>query len=334
VFMKFTCLKIVIALVMCVTALAQQGYEIIRGPFGAIVAVRDEGHNWISPILVYSDQELELYIPDVTGGGWAFWFGQQFEANGTYPIKLYSRFKTGTPHYEVYFLVVDAHRRTVRELWPPVVLDKYRSYAGMAKRSFVEETPFSILVPRTVKGLTRTNNLIEQEVKDFNSSGTREKFQKNLQQQNEVVKKMVRRSYGYDENGDRNCAPMSDEAWKNWHSTGCPPPTLPPASPTPPALPLPPIKLASGVLAPRAIYAPDPGYSDLARKKGLSGTVLLSFVVDVNGTTRDIVVKRGLGMGLDEKAMEAVSTWRFEPGINDGKPVAVPLNVEISFRLY
>jgi TonB family protein len=45
-------------------------------------------------------------------------------------------------------------------------------------------------------------------------------------------------------------------------------------------------------------------------------------------------IARSLGMGLDEKAIEAVQKWKFAPGVKDGVPVAVQVNVEVSFRLY
>jgi len=89
-----------------------------------------------------------------------------------------------------------------------------------------------------------------------------------------------------------------------------------------------------GVLAPRAIYDPEPEYSEEARKVKLQGTVLLSLIVDVNGRARDIRVVRSLGLGLDEKAIEAVKRWKFNPGTKDGIPVATDVNVEVSFRLY
>lgn len=60
----------------------------------------------------------------------------------------------------------------------------------------------------------------------------------------------------------------------------------------------------------------------------------MRIVVDANGIPQDIRVTRPLGMGLDEKAMEAVRQWRFKPAMKDGAPVAVAINVEISFRLY
>jgi protein TonB len=93
-------------------------------------------------------------------------------------------------------------------------------------------------------------------------------------------------------------------------------------------------RVGGGVSAPRALYAPDPEYSDAARKAKYQGTVVLWVVVDQNGRPRQVKIARSLGMGLDEKAIEAVRTWRFEPALKDGRPVAVQVNVEVNFRLY
>jgi TonB family protein len=89
-----------------------------------------------------------------------------------------------------------------------------------------------------------------------------------------------------------------------------------------------------GVTQPRPIYDPEPDYSDAARKAKYQGSVLLWLVVGPDGRPHNIRVQRSLGMGLDEKAMAALSTWRFEPARLDGQPVAVEVNVEVSFRLY
>jgi TonB family protein len=88
------------------------------------------------------------------------------------------------------------------------------------------------------------------------------------------------------------------------------------------------------VIAPQAIYDPEPEYSEEARKVKHQGIVVLSLVVDQQGRTRDIRVARSLGMGLDEKAIEAVKKWRFSPGTKDGIAVPVQVNVEVNFRLY
>ena len=77
----------------------------------------------------------------------------------------------------------------------------------------------------------------------------------------------------------------------------------------------------------------EPEYSEEARKAKFQGAVLLSIVVDAEGRPQNIRVIRPLGMGLDEKAIEAVSKWRFRPGYKDGKAVPVQANVEVNFRL-
>ena len=92
--------------------------------------------------------------------------------------------------------------------------------------------------------------------------------------------------------------------------------------------------IRGGVSAPRAITAPDPEYSELARKTKFSGTTVLWLIVNTKGEPQDIHTVRPLGLGLDEKALDAISTWRFEPAKKDGEPVAVMINVEVSFRLY
>jgi len=89
-----------------------------------------------------------------------------------------------------------------------------------------------------------------------------------------------------------------------------------------------------GVSAPRAIYKPDPEYSEEARKAKYQGTVILGLIVDSFGRPKGLKVEHGLGMGLDEKALEAVRNWKFEPAEKDGKPVAVAISVEVQFRLF
>ncbi len=93
-------------------------------------------------------------------------------------------------------------------------------------------------------------------------------------------------------------------------------------------------RVGGGVSAPKKIYDPDPEYSEEARKAKYQGTCVLYVIVGSDGKPREIRVSRTLGLGLDEKAIEAVKTWRFEPATKDGRPVAVAINIEVSFRLY
>ena len=92
--------------------------------------------------------------------------------------------------------------------------------------------------------------------------------------------------------------------------------------------------VGNGVTAPKVIYDPEPEYSPEARQAKYQGTVVLSAIIGPDGRPHVLRVQRSLGMGLDEKALEAVRTWRFSPGMKDGSPVAVQIEVEVNFRLY
>jgi len=92
-------------------------------------------------------------------------------------------------------------------------------------------------------------------------------------------------------------------------------------------------RIGGGVSAPSILYKVEPEYSEDARQAKFQGTVLLSVVVDERGNPRDIRVLRPLGLGLDQKAVEAVAKWKFSPGKKDGKPVPVQALIEVNFRL-
>src|SRR3954463_7203340 len=92
-------------------------------------------------------------------------------------------------------------------------------------------------------------------------------------------------------------------------------------------------RVGGGVTAPALLFKKEPEYSEEARKAKYQGTVLLYIEVDPNGKATNIKVQRSLGLGLDEKAIEAVKQWKFKPGYKDGKPVTVAATIEVNFRL-
>ena len=106
-----------------------------------------------------------------------------------------------------------------------------------------------------------------------------------------------------------------------------------PAS-TPPARSVPSsggTSLAGNISAPRAVYAPNPEYTEAARAAGLRGICELQLIVGPDGLPRDIKVVQSMGNELNQIAIEAVRQWRFEPALKDGKPVAVQIKAKFNF---
>jgi periplasmic protein TonB len=89
-----------------------------------------------------------------------------------------------------------------------------------------------------------------------------------------------------------------------------------------------------GVGYPSCLYCPEPQYSEDARKAKFQGIVLLQVIIQADGHATNIQIVKGAGLGLDEKAIEAVKTWRFKPAIGpNGTPVATITPIEVNFRL-
>jgi periplasmic protein TonB len=92
-------------------------------------------------------------------------------------------------------------------------------------------------------------------------------------------------------------------------------------------------RAGNGVTKPELLKKVEPEYSEEARKAKLTGTVVLSIVVDPSGNAVSPRITKSMGLGLDEKAIEAVKQWKFKPGYKDGKAVPVMASVEVNFRL-
>jgi TonB family protein len=93
--------------------------------------------------------------------------------------------------------------------------------------------------------------------------------------------------------------------------------------------------VTSGVVAaPKPTHTPDPTYTETAQRNKVQGTAILSVVVNEKGFPEVLQITQGLGEGLDTQAVAAVAKWRFQPAMKDGQPVAVLINVQVTFHLY
>ena len=94
-----------------------------------------------------------------------------------------------------------------------------------------------------------------------------------------------------------------------------------------------PFRVGGGVTPPTVVSRVEPQYSEEARKARYQGTVVLEAIVKRDGTVDILRVVRSLGFGLDENAIQALKQWRFKPGMRNGIPVDVALNIEVNFNL-
>ena len=105
-----------------------------------------------------------------------------------------------------------------------------------------------------------------------------------------------------------------------------------PEAPPPPE-PKEPIQVTEDVTHPEKISAPQPQYTEIARKARIQGSVILQTTIDKNGDITDVKVLKGLHMGLSEAAVASVRQWKFKPATLNGKPVAVYYNLTVTFTL-
>ena len=94
------------------------------------------------------------------------------------------------------------------------------------------------------------------------------------------------------------------------------------------------MSVGGGVSAPQVIHAVDPEFTDEARRAKVQGVVSIQVIVDIHGNPQSIQVVRPLGMGLDQKAIEAVRQYKFRPAMFQGHPVPVRVVIDVNFHLY
>ena len=101
----------------------------------------------------------------------------------------------------------------------------------------------------------------------------------------------------------------------------------------PPAEPTGPIRVGGDVKAPEKVSYPSPVYTEIARKARITGVVIVEAIIDKEGNVTNVKVLKGLPMGLDQAAVDAVKRWKFKPATLNGKPVAVIYNLTVNFQL-
>jgi protein TonB len=91
--------------------------------------------------------------------------------------------------------------------------------------------------------------------------------------------------------------------------------------------------VSGDIVAPLKIYAPQPQYTEEARRARVQGTVIVQAIIDCRGFVTEVNVLQGLPLGLSEATVSAVSQWRFTPATLNGMPISVYYNLAVNFRL-
>ena len=94
------------------------------------------------------------------------------------------------------------------------------------------------------------------------------------------------------------------------------------------------MSVGGGVSAPQVVHSVEPDFTEDARQANFQGNVAIQLIVDAQGNPQDIRVARHLGMGLEQKAIEAVRQYKFRPAMYQGHPVAVQIVIDVDFHLH
>jgi periplasmic protein TonB len=94
-----------------------------------------------------------------------------------------------------------------------------------------------------------------------------------------------------------------------------------------------PIMVGGEVKAPEKVSAPQPQYTEIARKARIQGVVIVQAIIDKQGNVTNVKVLKGLPMGLEEAAVDAIKQWKFKPATLNGRPVTVYYNLTVNFKL-
>ena len=129
--------------------------------------------------------------------------------------------------------------------------------------------------------------------------------------------------------------PTLPDFWQTYvrkHFPPTAPSAQPPATPdhTDPHI----YRVGGGITPPRLVHMPEPEFDEAARSLKVSGNSMVNMIVSTDGTTSRFAIVRPAGIGLDEKAIEAVRAYRFQPAMRNGQPVAVELNVDVNFQIF
>lgn len=323
--------------------------SIIAGPFGEPRMVMSEGGEWSYPIKVFADADVEILIPDITAPGWMPWHVAEFGENGTYVtyLYIYHRKSRATERETVYVNTRANTALVVQPLLAPIHVDVSKAPAEFS-RSIAKITTLVMEEADRFHGATVQESIVKQKylqdrmalctgpgTPNPDCSLSDSDFQKkhpiyvaNPQRLIQGANPGVNCGIGT----NKSCYYYAPENLEANRPTSL---TLPSAAQTNAPIAYGGVyRIGGGVSAPVPIFSPEAEFSDEARRAKYQGVCLVSLIVDAQGNPQNPRVVRGLGRGLDEKALEAVRKYKFKPAMKGNTPVPVMMSIEVNFKLY
>jgi TonB family protein len=323
--------------------------SIIAGSFGEPRMVMSEGGEWSYPIKVFANDALETFVPDITSPGWISWHIAEFRQEGTYVtyLYIYHRKSHNTGRETVY---VDTKANTaivVRPLLAPNRVNISKAPLELSK-SIATITAIVTKESKEFHGMTVQESVMKEKyiqarmalcsgpgnldpdckLSDLDFQKKHPIYVTNPQQLIQGAQPGVNCGIGT----NRSCYYYAPEniAANRPASLELPPAPQTNAITTDDDL----YRVGGEVSAPVLLNNVAAGYTDEARRAKYQGVCHITMVVDAQGNPQNPRIVRGLEMGLNEKALEAVRKYKFKPAMKGNSPVPVMINVEINFRLY
>jgi hypothetical protein len=212
---------------------------------GRPILVMDEALHWSSPISVYSDSDLEMFVPDITTTGWIQWNARRYRQTGTYIVSVFSFYKSdyfcrkelipaghktdpkwlescSSLRYQRKLVTIDTRKRNATFL-QTIVMEKDALYNPQNQKNMRSTVPLSKVVPR--RAYDRISEIVGREINEYRGMTVEEV----IQSDSKTVLNMMKGTMTPDQ--QQGCPNATPEQLQNWHNTGCPPAISPaPAS--------------------------------------------------------------------------------------------------------
>src|SRR5271165_4355838 len=228
----------IVCVLWCAISISAFGQGLLKpGPVGRPLLVMDDAGNWSTPISLYSDSDVEIFVPDITTTGWIAWHAREFREAGTYSVYVFSFYKNdrlcrqsripaehdtdpkwleacAALRYQRKLTSIDTRKKTVT-LLEVVLMEGDGQFRPQSQHRMYSTFPLVEASPK--QAYDRLLAIVDREISEYRGMTAEEAMAINSKIQLEQMRK------AYTPDGDYGCPGRTSEQMLNWHETGCPP---------------------------------------------------------------------------------------------------------------